>query len=362
MQGTAVHELKLHEQALPPLPKFDEGVVFVGHLDPDLDSIASAVAAAKLFNGVAARPGPLNPESDFVIKLFDVESPQSLESVYKGGHFVIVDHNAFAQRPKLLNASKIVGIIDHHALSSSPTMVPKPIYVDIKPWGSCSTVVATKFIEYQVPIPSGIAGLLLSGIISDTLNLKSPTTTHWDKVVLLWLAQQLTWDEVEGSELTEKLLLKAIGKLAHAQFEAKSDFSHLTALEVAMLDFKTYFLIDFNGSKVVVGWSTIETVEPFFEKLISPSSLHEFVEDVIPQIRTDRSLERMFISFVDIERDVSFALCSNQEDCALITKAFPDATVAKVRGNPEARLLGTSPRVSRKDEFIPPLRKALLQH
>ena len=54
----------------------------------------------------------------------------------------IVDHNQFSQTPKCINQEQIVGIIDHHATQSKTIQTSSPIYFDIRPWGSMSTILA----------------------------------------------------------------------------------------------------------------------------------------------------------------------------------------------------------------------------
>jgi nanoRNase/pAp phosphatase (c-di-AMP/oligoRNAs hydrolase) len=70
------------------------------------------------------------------------------------------------------------GIIDHHALQSKIVTTATPIFVDIRPWGSACSIIASLFIDHKRKISKSTAGLLLSGILSDTLNLQSPTTTE----------------------------------------------------------------------------------------------------------------------------------------------------------------------------------------
>ena len=63
------------------------------------------------------------------------------------------------------------------------------MYIDIRPWGSACTIVAHTYLRIRKPIPPKVAGILLSGILSDTLNLRSPTTTDHDRLVVAVLAE-----------------------------------------------------------------------------------------------------------------------------------------------------------------------------
>lgn len=99
---------------------------------------------------------------------------------------ILVDHNELAQAVPGADEAEIVGVLDHHRLGNASTALPIPFVVE--PVGSTSTLVAEACRRYAaVPTPE-IAGLLLSGILSDTLVFRSPTTTGRDQSAALWLA------------------------------------------------------------------------------------------------------------------------------------------------------------------------------
>ena len=95
---------------------------------------------------------------------------------------ILVDHNEKLQSAEGIEEAEILGIVDHHALGSITTSYP--INYRNMVVGSSSTIVYTLFKDNNVPIPKDMAGLMLSGIISDTLILKSPTTTDIDRGAL----------------------------------------------------------------------------------------------------------------------------------------------------------------------------------
>ena len=92
---------------------------------------------------------------------------------------ILVDHNEKLQSVEGLEEAQILEIFDHHALGSITTN--NPINYRNMVVGSTSTIIYTLYKETKIPIPREIAGLLLSGILSDTLILKSPTTTQKDQ-------------------------------------------------------------------------------------------------------------------------------------------------------------------------------------
>ena len=100
---------------------------------------------------------------------------------------ILVDHNEPLQSAEGIDEAEIVEIIDHHALSTLSTT--QPINYRNMAVGSSCTIVYYLFQEKNVDIPKNIAGALLSGVLSDTLILKSPTATKLDEVAVKALAE-----------------------------------------------------------------------------------------------------------------------------------------------------------------------------
>src|SRR5215471_1184887 len=112
---------------------------------------------------------------------------------------ILVDHNELSQAVQGADQVEILEIIDHHRIGSLTTQ--QPILFRNEPVGSTSTIVADCFLHYGVELPGPIAGLLLAGLVSDTLNLTSPTATEHDAQVLRKL-QEISG--VNAREFTEK--------------------------------------------------------------------------------------------------------------------------------------------------------------
>lgn len=100
---------------------------------------------------------------------------------------ILVDHNELSQAVEGIEEAEILEIIDHHRVGDISTTAP--IYVYNDPVGSTCTVVAGTMFLYQIHIPKEIAGLLLSGILSDTLLLTLSTTTERDRTSAQRLAE-----------------------------------------------------------------------------------------------------------------------------------------------------------------------------
>lgn len=113
---------------------------------------------------------------------------------------ILVDHNELSQAVNGADQVEILEIIDHHRIGALRTQ--QPILFRNEPVGSTSTIVADCFLRYGVELPSSIAGVLLSGLVADTLNLTSPTTTARDAEVLARLEKLAG---VNAKEFTDKL-------------------------------------------------------------------------------------------------------------------------------------------------------------
>jgi manganese-dependent inorganic pyrophosphatase len=146
---------------------------------------ASGFAAFPVVNGQGRTTGILS-KTDFLKK---VERK-----------LILVDHNELSQAVQGADQVEILEIIDHHRIGTLTTQ--QPILFRNEPVGSTSTIVADCFFRYGVELPPQIAGLLLAGLVSDTLNLSSPTTTGVDGETLRKLEKICG---VNAREFTEKL-------------------------------------------------------------------------------------------------------------------------------------------------------------
>jgi manganese-dependent inorganic pyrophosphatase len=136
---------------------------------------------------------------------------------------ILVDHNEMSQAVRGADEVPIIEVLDHHRLASFHT--DTPILFWNNPVGSTSTIVALCYRQFGIPIPPPIAGLLMAGLISDTLNLTSPTATPIDAGVM----QELS--KVAGVEPT---------KLAEEIFAVGSPLLTLTPKDAVVADCKDY--------------------------------------------------------------------------------------------------------------------------
>jgi manganese-dependent inorganic pyrophosphatase len=115
---------------------------------------------------------------------------------------VLVDHNEISQAVSGADEAEIISVVDHHRLGNIMTASPIPFIVE--PVGSTCTLIAEGCLWNKHPLPYNIAGVMLSGILSDTLIFKSPTTTERDISAAGWLAETAGIDlQRYGRELIE---------------------------------------------------------------------------------------------------------------------------------------------------------------
>jgi manganese-dependent inorganic pyrophosphatase len=158
--------------------------------DEKLEDIQS-IAAASAFQAF-----PVVDADDRVVGM--LSKSDFLKQVRR--RLILVDHNEIGQAVQGADKVEILEVIDHHRIGSFTTH--QPILFRNEPVGSTSTIVADCFFQNDVELPESIAGLLLAGLVSDTLNLTSPTTTPRDAAVLARLEKIA---KVDATRFTEQL-------------------------------------------------------------------------------------------------------------------------------------------------------------
>ncbi len=148
---------------------------------------------------------------------------------------VIVDHNEQQQAVPGLEDADLLEVLDHHRLGNMPTAMP--IRFRVEPVGSCSTLVAETAFEHEQGFPPALAGLLLCGILSDTLVLRSPTTTKRDERAAVRLVQMAGLADESNAQV-------AIEALGRDLLSAGAGLGERSAEDVINADLKFY---DTNG-------------------------------------------------------------------------------------------------------------------
>ncbi len=298
-----------------------------GHKAPDTDATCSAIIWAWYLSevqGKKATPfvlGTPNKEARFVLERWGVEAPALLGPLGEGDEVVIVDTNNPAELPDDLDKADIAEIIDHHLLAGLTTR--RPIKVTIRPVAATATVMHWLIGRDMEKAPDWVRGLMLSCILSDTLEFRSPTTTPTDREVAGRLAEGLGID---------------IPAYAAEMFRAKSDVSDYSDAELLRLDSKKY---EVDGVKFRV--SVLETTAP--EMVLSRK---EGLMGAMDAVAREDGVDQVLLFVVDILNGEAILLVPND----LVRKVAEKSFGAKAEGD-TVTLPGI---VSRKKQIIPNLK------
>jgi manganese-dependent inorganic pyrophosphatase len=273
-----------------------------GHKSPDTDSTGSAIIWAWYLNeikGISAQArllGEPNTEAAFVLNCWSLEKPEILTELADDTQVVIVDTNNPAELPENINSADITAIIDHHKLVGG-LETKGPIDITMRPLACTATVMYDLMGQDADRMPQAIKGVLLSCILSDTLEFRSPTTTNHDRDIANKLASDLGVD---------------IPSYACEMFEAKSDISAFSDAELLRMDSKNYAV---GHTKFRV--SVLETTAPKVV-LDRKDSLMESMRDVANQDGIDQVL--LFV--IDILRQEATFLIPNDLVKAVAQNSF----------------------------------------
>ncbi|USS92731.1 manganese-dependent inorganic pyrophosphatase [Fructilactobacillus ixorae] len=302
-----------------------------GHQNPDTDAIAAAIALAYLekqdgYETEAVALGPVNPETQFVLDYFGVQAPRVVNHAQpETDQVMLVDHNEPQQSIADIAELKVTHVVDHHRISGFNTA--QPLYYRAAPYGCCSTIITQMYSEEGVTIPKEIAGLMMSAIISDTLLLKSPTTTDVDRDALQALAEIADVDNYEDYGIQ---MLKAGTNVA-----AKS------AQE----------LIDSDAKSFVLGGKNVRIDQI---NVVDLADVNARLTEIKTAMKTEADAENYDLFLVLVTN----VLTSNSE---LIGVGEPQDVVAAAFGNQfdENDVMQLPGVVSRKKQVVPPLTEQL---
>jgi manganese-dependent inorganic pyrophosphatase len=200
---------------------------------------------------------------------------------------ILVDHNELSQAVHGADKLPIIEVIDHHRLGGFAT--DAPIHFWNNPVGSTCTIVTLLFQQNAVDIPPPVAGLLMAGLISDTLNLTSPTATSTDRTVLERLSK------IAGVEATA---------LAAEIFSVGSPLLTMSPRDVVTTDCKEY---QEGGVKFSVAQIEELGFGPFYEK-------HEQLAEALDAFCEQRRLFFSALLVTDINTQNSVLLVSGAEE------------------------------------------------
>ncbi|CAK0878262.1 unnamed protein product [Prorocentrum cordatum] len=266
-----------------------------------------------------------NPETAFVLKKMRMQTPPLLtEPLAKKQAVALVDTNNPAELPEGIETASIHSIVDHHKLSGLESA--EPLEVDMRPLCSAGSILYARAKAAGLTPPKHIAGLMLAGLLSDSLEFRSPTTTETDRVY----AKEL--GELAGLDVHE---------FAEGMLEAKAQIDHLSPRELVMMDTKVFKI---GGQKLRV--SVLETTKP----AMPLKKKAEMVAAQLDQIK-EEALDDMLLFVVDILREEATFVSCRPSAAKLVERAWK-TTLAK---NGTVLLPGV---LSRKKQMIPALEAA----
>ena len=304
-----------------------EKIYIFGHKNPDTDSICSALVKER-FNRklgyekcVARRLGNLNKETQYVLNYLGIEAPELLEKVEEGQEVILVDHNDFNQSVDGIEGAEIIGVIDHHRIANFRTS--EPLYYNARPYGCTCTILYKEYKQRGLEISKEEAILMASAIISDTLLLKSPTTTN---------------NDVKALDELEKIAGIDIKEYGLEMLKAGTDLDDFTAKELINLDAKN---LEKEGTKFVIAQVNTVSIEDVLKR-------QEEIETEMKKAIEEKELSLFVFAITDI-------LNSNSEIIALGEKSnVIEPAFGKTLENNRAFLEGV---VSRKKQLLPNIDK-----
>jgi len=299
-----------------------------GHLAPDTDATCSALIWAWYLNdiqGKAAQAFVLespNTEAAFVLKHWGVEMPPLLGALTAEDEVVIVDTNNPAELPANINDANIAEVIDHHLLAGGLT-TRGPIKITIRPVAATASVMRWLIGRDLDNAPKWVKGLMLSCVLSDTLEFRSPTTTPTDRALAEGLAGELGVD---------------IPAYAAEMFAAKSDISHFSDAELLRLDSKKY---DAGGKSFRV--SVLETTSPGVVLARKDSLIA-----AMPGVAAKDGVDQVLLFVIDILNEEATLLVPND-----LVKSLAQHSFGVTVSGDSVVLPGV---VSRKKQIVPNLK------
>ncbi len=278
-----------------------------GHKSPDTDSTGSPIIWAWYLNtiqGVEAKPvllGEPNTEALFMLERWNLDKPEIIADVADDQPVVIVDTNNPAELPANINNADIRAIIDHHKLVGG-LETKGPIHIVMEPL-ACTATIMWKIIGKDIAqMPESIKGAMLTCILSDTLEFRSPTTTQEDKAIAWSLAEDL------GVNIEE---------YAAQMFAAKSDVSSFSEAELLRMDSKEY---EVGGKQFRV--SVLETTSP-----ATVLDRKDALMAAMPGVATEDGADQVLLFVVDILNEEATMLIPNELSKTVAEKSF-GATVS----------------------------------
>lgn len=239
---------------------------------------------------------------------------------------ILVDHNEKTQTVDGIEEANIIEVIDHHKLGTLATSLP--INFRNMAVGSSNTIIYNIYKENHIKIEKNMAGIMLSGILSDTLLLKSPTTTEFDRQAVLEL---------------EKIAKVNYEEYGMEMFKAGSSLKGKTKEEIIYEDFKKFTIDETN---IGIGQVFTTDIDNIME------SKDEYIE-LLNKISTNNDYQIVALFITDIIKNGSYILYNTKSE-DILKDSF---NLNELKEGHYFQNL-----VSRKKQIIPPIMETIEKH
>jgi manganese-dependent inorganic pyrophosphatase len=205
---------------------------------------------------------------------------------------ILVDHNEPSQALGSLEEAELIEILDHHRLGNRPTHMPIRFSVDVV--GSTSTLVSEQIEEAGLSAPPVISGLLLAGLLSDTLILTSPTTTNRDREASDRLAR---WAFKRNSPLANE----TIQSYGQQVLRSGAGLSTRDPADIVSTDIKTY---EAGGYNFVIAQAEVTDLLQLDDHL-------KELNEALDELREKRGMDFAMLMVTDVVDNSSRLLLVN---------------------------------------------------
>lgn len=235
---------------------------------------------------------------------------------------ILVDHNEARQSVIGIEQAQVCEIIDHHRLDANKTI--EPIYMAVSPVGSTCTIVYQHYKQYMIPIDKKGAQILLAGILSDTVLLKSPTVTEFDRLAVSDLASiaKIDWKEF-GEDL----------------FSQTTVITEVEPDKLISADFKFYTE---HGFKIGIGQVEVITLE-------NTGEVREKILEALERFKLHSQLDWVLLLITNVLK----------EDSLLLSSSFASGEERLIYSQEEEGCYHLPGILSRKKQLLPEVFRVL---
>jgi len=298
----------------------------VWHKSPDTDSVLWAIIFADflnqkwIYNAVPYIQWKLNKETEYLLDILDLKTPEMATLFPKWTRIALVDHNEKFQSLDNLDELEVEFLIDHHKIDF---ITSTPVNIRMEKLCSTCSVLYKMYKEEWFKINKKLWKMIIAWILSDSLLFKSATTTKED-IRIAESLKEVTW-------------ITSFEDFALPMFNAKSDLWDISIEDLIKYDYKEF---DFNWTKAWVG--TLETTNPNY----ALDRKNEILDGMIA-IKEKDGIDFMLLSIVDIIWETNTSIVLDGKD----SKVVEDIFWWKVSNN----LINLWRRLSRKKQIVPEL-------